>query len=547
MTALGEKPAKTDPANIRVEGLIRRLARRYFFVLSCVAALVVIDQAIIQPCLVRLNSYAPAMNMAGRQRMLSQKLSKSALALLMANDDQERLFRRDELRSTLAHWSAAQAALQHSDHALGVDKLGTPNIHRAWAELQPHFQAMQAAASKIVEMSAPDAKCPSHHHANEAMTLPDLDREQNARAVAAILEHESDYLLAMEHVVMLLEEAAERQISWLRMVALGIGSGVIVLLIALGWFVVRPATRTIRNQVDELELRVADRTRELADANRALRHEMVERELAETKTQLLSTQLAHSARVSALGHLTAGLAHEINQPLAAIANYAETCDLLLAADRPNHDGRLRKSLDQIKQAALRTGQIVRRMRNFVRPNSGPPVEVELNLLVREVAELCRFEAERAGVRVTLELRATDVRIHVDPIQIQQVLVNLVQNAISAMHDCPRDDRRLVIRTCAFDAQSSAGPEHGDQVQIDVIDSGPGIPSDSESELFKPFHTTKADGLGIGLAICRSIVERHGGTIWAAAPEYGAMFSFSLPCNQTTNDASRREQADCVCR
>ena len=133
---------------MRAEGLIRRWARRYLFVLSCVAALVVIDQAIIQPWLVRMNSYAPAMNIAGRQRMLSQKLAKSALALRMANDDPERLFRRDELRSTLAQWSAAQAALQHGDQRLGVDQLDTPDINRAWAELQPHFEAMQAAASK---------------------------------------------------------------------------------------------------------------------------------------------------------------------------------------------------------------------------------------------------------------------------------------------------------------------------------------------------------------------------------------------------------------
>ena len=249
-----------------------------------------------------------------------------------------------------------------------------------------------------------------------------------------------------------------------------------------------------------------------------------------------------------IGQLTAGLAHEVNQPLAAIANYAETCDLLLAAAAPHDGERLRQHFNQIKQAALRTGQIVRRMRNFVRPNSGPPMEVELNLLVREAAELCRFDAEQADVCVTLDLCAIDVRIQVDPIQIQQVLVNLVQNAISAMQDCPTDHRRMVIRTRAFNAQLPARPQHGDQVQIDVIDSGPGIPSDGETELFEPFHTTKPDGLGLGLAICRSIIERHGGTIWAeAAPACGAMFSFSLPCNQITNDTSRREQADGVCR
>jgi two-component system sensor kinase FixL len=548
MPKVQKNPANLDPANMPAEGLTRRLAQRYFLVLLCVAALLVIDQAIIQPLLVRMNSYAPAINMAGRQRMLSQKLAKSALALQIAENDQEQQLRHDELRSTLTRWSAAHAALQHGDHTLGVDKLDTPDINRAWAELQPNFEAMQTAAGSIVVISAPDSKTSSPDQTNRSITHPNIDREQNARAIAAILAHESDYLLAMEQVVKLLEKAAGRQIFLLRIVALGIGSGVIVLLVALGWCIVRPATQAIRNQVDQLELRVADRTRELADANRVLHHEILERELAETKTQLLSTQLAHASRVSAMAHLTAGLAHEINQPLAAIANYAETCDLLLAADGPNNAGHLRQHVDQIKQAALRTGQIVRRMRNFVRPNSGPPVDVELDSLVREVAELCHFEAEKAEVAVTLDLCATDIRIQVDPIQIQQVLVNLVQNAIASMQDCPLDDRRMAIRTRAFNARSLDGLEHGYQVQIDVIDSGLGVLADSETELFKPFHTTKPEGLGIGLAISRSIVERHGGTIWTEpAQQRGAIFSFSLPCAPTINDASRREQADCVCR
>jgi len=124
-------------------------------------------------------------------------------------------------------------------------------------------------------------------------------------------------------------------------------------LIGLGLFVVRPATRAIGGQVDDLERRVAARTRELEIANVALEHEIAERAQAETKMQLLANQLAHAGRVSSMGHLTAGLAHELNQPLAAIVNYAETCDLLLAADRGAQSEKLRFHIEQVKDAGKR--------------------------------------------------------------------------------------------------------------------------------------------------------------------------------------------------
>jgi C4-dicarboxylate-specific signal transduction histidine kinase len=321
------------------------------------------------------------------------------------------------------------------------------------------------------------------------------------------------------------------------MFALAIAAMVVSLLIGLGWFVVRPATRMIHTQVDELESRVALRTRELSAALESLRHEAHERELAESKNLRLSTQLAHTERVTTMGHLTAGLAHELNQPLAAITNYAEACDVLLEeAPRSSELDRVREYVVHARRAALRAGQIVRRMRNFVRPNAASATEVGINALAQEIVDLCRSEAAGANAEITLELQATDDIAWADPIQIQQVLVNLVQNSLQAMREIGSQVRQITIRTTTV----------GEVVQVDVMDTGPGLPSSDPELVFAPFRTTKQDGLGIGLSICRSIVENHRGKIWTKSwPGRGAQVSFTLPL--TAKHASRFEsEPDCLC-
>ena len=319
--------------------------------------------------------------------------------------------------------------------------------------------------------------------------------------------------------------------------AAGIAGAVISLLLMLGWFVVRPATRTIRDQVEELESQVADRTRELSLALVALRHEAAERQQSESNTRRLAAQLAHAERVWTMGHLTAGLAHELNQPLATIANYTEACDVELTSSESNtRTARLRNYLDLTKQAALRAGQIVRRMRNFVRPSASAIAEVEIGSLIHEVVELCRIEAEHTGTQIALQLYDDHATVAVDPIQIQQVLVNLMQNAVQAMREGPVRRRRIEIRTSTSD----------DLVLVEVIDSGPGIVASDSEEVFEPFYTTKRDGLGIGLSICRAIIEDHGGVIRAeSAPSHGANVSFTLPICQN-DDASGCLQSQCVC-
>jgi two-component system, LuxR family, sensor kinase FixL len=501
------------------DSLIRRLGVRYLFVLALVALLMAVDQAVVQPLLVRLNVYAPAINLSGRQRMLSQKLTKAALALQISNDDTVRTACRSELRETLDQWSRAHIALSghRQSEARTID---SPEIALQWNLLQPHFDAMCAAASRLIHRTDSGG-----------------NSDATARAVGEITAHESAFLSTMDQIVKLMESNAAHEINRLRVCALAIAGVVIMLLVGLGWFVVRPATRTIRRQVDDLESHVAQRTRELADALASLRYQIAERETVQLKNKTLSAQLAHADRVASMGHLTIGLAHEINQPLGAIANYAEVCDVMLSQPTESHgQRRLQENIGHIKRASLRAGQIVRRIRNFVKPNPGIINNVYINVLVEEVVALCRQDIIRANVELTLDLSADDGVVSVDPIQIQQVLVNLVQNALQAMYDQMANDRRLHIRTSGM----------FDTVRVDLVDSGPGFTSADAEAIFEPFHTTKKDGLGIGLAICRSIVERHDGTIWAESSfGNGAQVSFILPRTEP-HDSPRPIEADSVC-
>ncbi|MFO0896396.1 MAG: ATP-binding protein [Pirellulales bacterium] len=491
--------------------LVGALRRRYLWALGAVAALVLVDQAVVQPLLVRLNAYAPAINVAGRQRMLSQKLVKEALAWQTQADPVARARRRDEFEQTLRSWTAAHELLARGAEGFSGVGVDAPRVASAWSELGPHYSSMNAAAAAL---------------------LP----PQGALApLEALLSAEPLYLTNMDRVVGLLEEEARGEVTRLRGLAFVIGAAILATLVGLGWGVVLPATRLIRSQFDELEQRVAERTSELAAANAELSQALEERRAAQADLHELGLQLAHAGRVSALGHLTAGLAHELNQPLATITNYAESADVLL--DRAVVDpATLRQRVQEIRAAALRAGQIVRRMRDFVRPAAGVEQELELGQLVRDVLELCRPEAERVGAACVVRLGAAELPVRGDPIQLQQVLVNLVQNALHALRSMPVDQRRLGVR-----AEACAG-----EIRVTVSDSGPGLPAEQRERLGEPFVTTKADGLGLGLAICRVIINRHGGRLWAEPDASGACLTFSLPLSRE-HAAAESHADDCVRR
>jgi two-component system sensor kinase FixL len=177
------------------------------------------------------------------------------------------------------------------------------------------------------------------------------------------------------------------------------------------------------------------------------------------------------------------------------------------------------------------------MRNFVRPASGQLAPVEVNDLVREVCDLCRPQLEDADVRLSADLADVPTSIRADGLEIQQVLVNLIQNATQALSAVPRQQRNICIRTCA----------DANDVQVTVIDSGPGFSSGCPEDSFAPFLSTKADGLGMGLAISRTILDRYQGRIWGDNRlEGGAVVGFRIPYSGT-NDSSSTSETHCLCR
>lgn len=226
-------------------------------------------------------------------------------------------------------------------------------------------------------------------------------------------------------------------------------------------------------------------------------------------------EMEHGARLALLGEMASSLAHEINQPLAAIANYASGCQRRIAAGT-DAEG-VAEAVHRIAGQAERAAGIVKRMRAFVRKRIPEPQLLDLNEPVREALGLFQATAARLGVSLATRLAEPLPKVRADRVQMEQVVLNLLKNAADAMAALPT--RRLTIAT----APGATG------IEVAVSDSGPGLAPEARQHLFEPFFTTKPDGLGLGLSLSRSIVEAHGGHLWAEdAPEGGACFRFTIP-------------------
>ena len=243
------------------------------------------------------------------------------------------------------------------------------------------------------------------------------------------------------------------------------------------------------------------------------------RRRAEMELQRNRDALAHVARVATVGELTTSVAHELNQPLAAILSNAEAAEMFLIAEPPALD-EVREILADIRKDDQRASEVIRRMRSLLRKQELAPKSIEINDAVEEVLKLLSIDADHRKVALNFEKTADLPRAWCDPVHLQQVVLNLVLNGMEAMAGLPEEQRQVVVRT---------GPGDNGTVKIAVADSGPGIPVDRLPKLFEPFFTTKQDGMGMGLSIARTIVEAHFGKIWAESnSEAGATFYFTMP-------------------
>jgi PAS domain S-box-containing protein len=262
----------------------------------------------------------------------------------------------------------------------------------------------------------------------------------------------------------------------------------------------------------------------VVDLTERRRAERAERE-SERRYHEIRSELAHANRVVTIGHMTSSIAHEVNQPIAATVINAETALRWLDAQPPNLE-EVRETLGRIVKDGHRAGDIIERIRNLIKKAPARKESLEINKAILEVIVLSRGEAAKKRVSVQTQLAEGLPRIHGDRVQLQQVILNLIINAIDAMSDMGEQSRELLVSTASM----------SDGVLVAVRDSGPGLDAASIERLFEPFYTTKPGGLGMGLSICRSIIETHEGRLWAIAnvPK-GAIFQFRVPAHADSGD------------
>jgi two-component system sensor kinase FixL len=255
-------------------------------------------------------------------------------------------------------------------------------------------------------------------------------------------------------------------------------------------------------------------------------HDITDRRQTEDEARQMQERLTHFARLSTMGEMAAGLAHEINQPLAAIATYAQACQRFVRSPTRD-DSDVLEALTQISAQALRAGEVIRRLRNFVKNREVKREPVDCNRLLDDLRTLAETDARLHNIHLRIEAEPDLPLVYADPIQLQQVVLNLVRNAIDAMAEAPQSQREVLLST-------RRQPEG--EVEIIVADRGSGLAPEAAEHLFNPFFTTKSGGTGLGLAISRSIVRAHGGRLWHT-PNVGpgARFHFTLPASPASTE------------
>jgi two-component system, LuxR family, sensor kinase FixL len=256
--------------------------------------------------------------------------------------------------------------------------------------------------------------------------------------------------------------------------------------------------------------------------------DLTERQETQRRLQDLQSELIHISRFTAMGEMASTLAHELNQPLTAVASYLNGCRRVLESKNDLESVMVRDAIERAAEQALRAGQIIRRLRQFVSRGESERLPENLAKLIEEASALALVGIKEAGVRVNFAFDPRVTFVLVDKIQIQQVILNLLRNAIEAMQEMPH--RELTISTAEADDE---------MVEIAVADSGPGIADEIADQLFQPFITTKTHGMGVGLSISRTIIEAHGGRLWVEPnPDGGTIFHLTVKAlgNEDQQDA-----------
>jgi two-component system sensor kinase FixL len=253
--------------------------------------------------------------------------------------------------------------------------------------------------------------------------------------------------------------------------------------------------------------------------------DLTERQMNESRMQELQSELLHMSRVSDVGQMASAIAHELNQPLTAILNYVQAIRRLMSNAGTPIPARASEAMDKAVVQATRASAIVQHLRSFIRKGETERSVEDLNKVVSDATALGLVGAKETGISVKVELSGEPLIVFIDKVQIQQVVFNLVRNSIEAMSEAP-PPRSLTVTAAYF---SEASPTEPAMAAVSVADTGPGLAPEIREQLFQPFMTTKEKGMGLGLSICQSIIDGHGGRLLAIpGAERGVTFRFSLP-------------------
>lgn len=253
-------------------------------------------------------------------------------------------------------------------------------------------------------------------------------------------------------------------------------------------------------------------------------HDITEREHIQRRAGVLQQELMHASRLSAMGEMASGIAHELNQPLTAIMNYARAARRHLDRTEPD-PAPIADLVDKAGQQAERAAEIIKRLRRFIRQDESERRLEPINAVVEEAAALALIGASDHHIELIFDLNDSLPPVLIDRIEVQQVVLNILRNAIEAFEG--PGERKIRVSTGAVGSE---------KVRVDIRDNGPGLAPEIADDPFRPFQTTKEDGLGIGLAISRTIIDAHGGRLWAKnLPEGGAAFCFSLPVGSEADE------------
>jgi len=275
------------------------------------------------------------------------------------------------------------------------------------------------------------------------------------------------------------------------------------------------------------EVLVRSRTRELSQTNKELANQIAERQRAEETARQRQAELARVGEMNSMGEFASGIAHELNHPLATITNYATGCIRKMKTGQENKE-ELAEILERISRQANRASQIIGGLRDAMREDKRERKLTNINELVSELPDLLEFNLKNSSTKLQLELAETLPPSLVDPVQIEQVLLNLVNNGIDAMKNADSKERSIKITT-SYEGHSD--------ISITISDTGPGISGEMRGKIFYPFVTTKSEGMGLGLSISCSIIKDHGGQLGISETgEQGTVFRFALPTGRNSSDA-----------